>query len=112
MGGYATSNGFRLYHYNAACASSTSTVCPAATFTLGPNHAGQRVYFIGKYCKAGRCFGDSGRYRLDKKSHVTVHIHYGSSQVIGFVLYLRFRFGGDGDHKGATAKAIKEKITA
>jgi hypothetical protein len=43
---------------------------------------------------------------------VTVHIRYGSSQAIGFVLYLRFRFGGDSDHKGATANVIKEKITA
>jgi hypothetical protein len=112
VGGYATSNGFRLYHYNSSCSSSTSKLCPAATFTLSPNHAGQRVYFIGKYCKAGRCYGDTGRYRLNKRSQVTVHIRYGSSQAIGFVLYLRFRFGGDSDHKGATANVIKEKITA
>jgi len=112
VGGYATSNGFRLYHYNSTCASSTSRVCPAATFTLSPNHAGKRVYFIGKYCKAGRCYDDSGRFRLNKRSQATVHIRYGSSQVIGFVLYLRFRFSGDGDHKGATAAVVKEKITA
>jgi hypothetical protein len=70
------------------------------------------VYFLGKYCKGGRCVTDSGKYRLNKKSLVTVHIFYGSSQVIGFSLFLRFRFGGDGDHKGATSKVIKEKITA
>lgn len=112
VGGYATSNGYRLYHYSSICGSRPSTVCPAATFALAPNHAGQRVYFLGKYCKGGRCVTDSGKYRLNKKSQVTVHIFYGSSQVIGFSLFLRFRFGGDGDHKGATSKVIKEKITA
>ena len=112
VGGYATSSGYRLYHYSSICGSKPSAVCPTATFTLAPNHAGQRVYFLGKYCKGGRCVSDSGRYRLDKKSQVTVHIFYNSSQVIGFSLFLRFRFGGDGDHKGATSKVIKEKITA
>jgi hypothetical protein len=112
VGGYATSNGFRLYHYSSTCRSGTSTACPAATFTLAPNHAGQRVTFLGRYCKGGKCISDSGRYRLNKKSQVTVHIVYGSPEVIGFSLYLRFKFAGDSDHKGATSKVIKEKITS
>jgi len=112
IGGYATSNGFRLYHYSSVCRTGTSPVCPAALFTLAPNHAGQPVYFYGRYCKGGRCVGDRGKYRLNKKSQVAVHIFYGSVAVIGFSLYLRFKFGGDGDHKGSTTRVIKEKITA
>ena len=112
VGGYATANGYRLYHFSSICARHASNACPTATFTLAPNHAGQRVSFLGKYCKSGRCVSDSGRYRLDKHSQVTVHIFYNSTQVIGFSLYLRFRFDSDRDHKGATSKVIKEKITA
>jgi hypothetical protein len=111
-GGYATSNGFRLYHYSSTCRSGTSTACPAATFTLAPNHAGQKVTFLGRYCKGGKCISDPGTYRLNKKSQVTVHIFYSSPEVIGFSLYLRFKFAGDSDHEGATSKVIKEKITA
>lgn len=112
IGGYATASGYRLYHYSSTCLKGTSTVCPAAVFTLAPNHAGQRVSFLGRYCKAGTCVTDTGRYRLNKKSQVTVHIFYGSPQVIGFALYLRFTFYGDSDHARSTSKVIKEKITA
>ena len=112
IGGYATASGYRLYHYSSTCLKGTSTVCPAAVFTLAPNHAGQRVSFLGRYCQAGRCVTDTGRYRLNKKSQVTVHIFYGSRQVIGFALYLRFTFYGDSDHTRSTSKVIKEKITA
>ena len=112
IGGYATAGGYRLYHYSSSCQGGTSTVCPAAVFTLSPNHAGQRVSYYGRYCKAGRCITDHGRYRLNKKSQTAVHIFYGSSQVIGFALYLRFTFSGDSDHARSTSKVIKEKITA
>jgi len=112
IGGYATASGYRLYHYSSTCLKGTSTVCPAAVFTLAPNHAGLSVSFLGRYCKAGTCVTDTGRYRLNKKSQVTVHIFYGSRQVIGFALYLRFTFYGDSDHTRSTSKVIKEKITA
>jgi hypothetical protein len=112
IGGYATTNGFRLYHFSSVCRTGTSTVCPAALFSLAPNHAGRVVYFYGRYCKGGRCVADRGKYRLNKKSQVTVHIFYSSVAVIGFKLYLRFTFAGDSDHKGSTSKVVKEKITA
>ena len=112
IGGYATARGYRLYHYSSACRRGTSTLCPAAVFTLAPNHAGQRASFFGRYCKAGRCVTDHGSYRFNTRGQVTVHIVYGSPQVIGYVLYLRFTFYGDNDHKRSTSKVVKEKITA
>ena len=105
----ATANGYRLYHFSSSCQRGTSTVCPAAVFALAPNHAGQRVSYYGRYCKAGRCITDKGSYRLNKKSQATVHIFYGSSQVIGFALYLRFTFPGDSDHKVSASKVVKER---
>ena len=56
LGGYATVNGYRLYHYTPKCTVKDSTLCPKATFKLAPNHGGQRMYFQAKQCKDGKCY--------------------------------------------------------
>lgn len=112
IGGYATQNGFRLYHYSDACGPGDDTGCPAAAFVLSPNHAGQQVIFQGKYCHNGQCVSDSGSYRLNDQSKVGVYIYYGDRSIIGWTLSFRFRFAGDADHLPSTSAWAKTKVTA
>ena len=98
IGGYATVHGVRLYHYSAKCSPSNSAGCPAATFTLSPNHAGDKVSFQGKYCHNGKCLHDNGTFRLNAKSRASIFIFYGDKRVIGWTLNFRLRFPGDADH--------------
>lgn len=112
IGGYATVHGVRLYHYSSKCGPTDATGCPAATFTLGPNHAGQRVSYQGRYCKNGNCVDDSGTYRLNSKSKVYVYIYYGDSSAIGWTINFRYRFLSDKDHNSSTSDWVKTKITS
>jgi hypothetical protein len=112
LGGYATVKGVRLYHYSSLCSPNNSTGCPAARFTLSPSHAGQRVYFQGRYCHNGKCINDSGSWRLNRKSQTSVFIYYGDKTVIGWTLNFRMRFAGDADHTASTSPWVKTKITA
>ena len=89
-----------------------STGCPAARFTLSPSHAGQRVYFQGRYCHNGKCYNDSGSWRLNRKSQTVVFIYYGDKTVIGWSLNFRVRFAGDNDHTASTSAWVKTKVTA
>ena len=112
IGGYATVNGVRLYHYSSACGPTNATGCPATTFTLSPNHAGQRVYYEGRYCKNGYCVNDSGSDRLNGKSQVFVYVYYGDSSAIGWTINFRYRFSSDKDHNASNAAWVKTKVTA
>jgi hypothetical protein len=112
IGGYATVNGVRLYHYSSKCSPTNSTGCPAATFTLSPNHGGERVYFQGRYCHNGKCIDDSGSFRLNRKSKISVFIYYGDKSIIGWTLNFRMRFPGDTDHTASTSAWVKTKVTA
>ncbi len=112
VGGYATRSGVRLYHYSPTCEAGTSTGCPTAVFTLGPNHAGERVSFEGKYCRDGRCFKDSATFRLNRMSQASIYISYGDRTVIGWTLSFRLKFGGDADHVGSTSSWAKTKVTS
>ena len=112
VGGYATRSGVRLYHYSPTCDRGTSTGCPTAVFTLGPNHAGERVSFEGKYCRDGRCFKDTARFRLNRRSRASIYISYGDRTVIGWTLSFRLTFGGDADHVGSTSAWAQTKVTS
>jgi hypothetical protein len=111
LGGYATVDGVRLYHYSAKCSPSNSAGCPAATFTLGPNHAGDKVSFQGKYCHNGKCLNDNGTFRLNANSKASIFIFYGDQRVIGWTLSFRLRFPGDADHLSVRSAWVRTKVT-
>ena len=63
LGGYATVNGVRLYHFSSICGQDNAAGCPAARFTLEPRHPGERVSYQARYCTtaaACRKAGHSG----------------------------------------------------
>jgi hypothetical protein len=112
FGGYKTVNGVRLYHFSPTCRQTDPTGCPAAAFTLRPNHARQRVYFQGRYCKNGSCRHEKGSYVLNAKSTIGAYIYYTDKRVIGYRLDFRFIFKGDADHEAKTSPWVKTKVTA
>jgi hypothetical protein len=112
IGGYATVHGVRQYHYSAKCSPSNSAGCPAATFTLSPNHAGDKVSFQGKYCHNGKCLNDNRTFRLNAKSKAPIFIFYGDQRVIGWNLNFRLRFPGDADHLSVRSAWVKTKVTS
>lgn len=112
VGGYATVGGVRLYHYSSKCSPSNSAGCPAATFTLSPNHAGDKVSFQGKYCHNGKCLHDNSTFRLNAKSRASIFIFYGDKRVIGWTLNFRLRFPGDADHLSVRSTWVKTKVTS
>jgi hypothetical protein len=112
IGGYATVKGVRLYHYSSRCSPTNSAGCPAAAFKLSPSHAGQRVYFQGRYCHNGKCIDDSGSWPLNKNSATSAFIYYGDRSIIGWTLNFRFRFAGDADHAASTSAWVKTRVTA
>jgi hypothetical protein len=112
VGGYATRGGVRLYHYSPTCDGGTGKGCPTAVFTLGPNHAGERVSFEGKYCRDGRCFKDAATFRLNRRSQASIYISYGDRTVIGWTLFFRLKFGGDADHVRSASAWAKTKVTS
>jgi hypothetical protein len=111
-GGYATDHGVRLYHYTTACTSHSSKGCPSATFTLVPNHRGQRVPFFVRYCRGGRCSSSSGAFRLDRKSTVGIFFYYSNTSVIGTTFNIRFLFRGDSDHARTWSTYVRMRVTA
>lgn len=112
IGGYATKNGVRLYHYSEKCGPTDSTGCPAAVFRLSPSHAGERVTFEGKFCGDGSCHTSTSTYRLNDASKLRIFIYYGDRAAIGWRLDFRIRFPGDEDHLPATSAWVKTKVTA
>jgi hypothetical protein len=98
---YATQGGYRLYHYNASCATS-ATSCPVFTITFTPAFPGHLVYAIVQQATA------SGGWRkvvqfsgtLGTSSKAAIKLRYTKTSVIGpaFRVYAQYpggpRFGG------------------
>lgn len=111
VGGYASSGGYRLYHYTAACPSSMNG-CPTFLFALAPAHAGTRVSCEVQWYVGGRWRGDRIPFKLDDSSRLKLRHHYSDREVIGVRRRVRVTFGGDGNHIGSTSAWVYWKVTA
>jgi hypothetical protein len=110
VGGYATKNGVRLYHFSGSCASA-HTGCPTVAFLVQPAHTGERVSFAmqAKIDGEWRAVG-SHTYRLPDGSLV-VHIVYQDRTIVGKVLRAKLSFGGDEDHLNGSSPWIMVSVT-
>ena len=112
LGGYATVNGVRLFHYSSICGSSSAKGCPAARLTLLPLHPRVRVTSDWRFCRNGACYRDRGSFRLTPQGNGVVWVWYTNRSILDWQLSVRLIFGGDADHLGATSRWVKMRVTA
>jgi len=75
LGGYATSGGYRLYHYHASCPA-THLDCPHYQASVLPNHSGECVTFTLQELHSGawRTIGTTGCGRLNSASQARAYL--------------------------------------
>jgi hypothetical protein len=112
IGGYATSDGYRLYHWTSRCAKPTFEGCPTEQFTLLPRHAGESVVLTFQYRWRGRWYSRSYTWKLNDKSSIRVWTSYESRDLIGIPHRVRASFASDGSHARATSSWVYWKVTA
>jgi hypothetical protein len=106
LGGYATKNRYREYHFTETCPGSHKG-CPVSAFALAPNHAGRSVdVTLQLRAPSGWKTAASFRGKLSKKSVITVLWFYNNSNVIGIRARVRATFGGDADHLSARSSYL------
>ena len=101
-GGYGTSSGYRLFHYNAGCVKTHAAGCPQFTITATPNLKNRMVYMIIQQ-KSGSGWKSvySGHHLLGAASKVTLPIPYANNSVIGINYRIAAVYNGDKVGHGA-----------
>jgi Concanavalin A-like lectin/glucanases superfamily len=112
IGGYATSGGYRLYHWTSRCAKPTFEGCPTEQFTLAPRHAGESVVVTVQYRSGGRWHSSSWTWTLNDKSTIRMWTWYKDRDIIGIPHRFRMTFRGDGSHARAVSSWVYWKVTS
>ena len=112
QGGYATSSGYRLYHFTSSCPRS-GRGCPRYATTVRPNHAGDCVRFTLQVRVRGawRTALHTRCTRLNRRSKKTLTLIYGNQNIIGIPIRVRAEFNGDATNQAAVARWSKFKVT-
>ena len=108
---YATSSGYRLYHYRASCASS-ATSCPVFTATFKPASPGQVVQVIMQQRSTNgwrKVAVFSGK--LGSKSTSAIKVRYRTSALIGRQLRLLAHYAASSKFAAANKGYWYFKIT-
>jgi WD40 repeat protein len=111
VGGYATSSGYRLYHYTSKCPQHHKA-CPISAFKMVPIHAGSKLFceleirVNGNWKTAATVTG-----KMNSKGVFAVKWIYGDKSVIGLPSRVHAEFGGDNDHESARSKFVYFKVT-
>src|SRR5439155_1023307 len=109
--GYATRNGFRLYHFSWACPDRARS-CPLSAFRVAPNHAGKRLLVTLQLHRSGAWRTSvSRRWRLSKTSRLLIIWIYSDRSVIGLPARVRATFAGDWDHAGSVTGWLRFRVT-
>jgi hypothetical protein len=113
VGGYATSGGYRLYHYTARCVQQ-GRGCPTATAKASPSHTGRCVAVRMDYRRGDhwRVAGSIRCLKLDDQSRVTVFLPYADARIRAFFLRWRFTFKEDADHAPNTSRWLLFRVTS
>ncbi len=101
-GGYGTSSGYRLFHYQAGCVKTHNAGCPQFTITATPNLKNRMVYLVIQQ-KSGSSWKSvySAHHLLGAASKVTLPLPYASNAVIGHLYRIAIVYQGDKVGHGA-----------
>ena len=110
-GGYATSSGYRLYHYTSSCPR-TGTGCPTSAFLTKPNLAGDSISIHLELKINGKWkFAASYAPKVRKDGTAGVTWVYRDRSVIGLPARIRARFAGDSGHTPANSPYLYFRVT-
>jgi WD40-like Beta Propeller Repeat len=110
-GGYATRNGYRLYHFSWACPHRARS-CPLSAFRVAPDHAGKRLSVTLQLHRNGAWRTSVSRsWRLSKTSRLFIIWIYADRRVIGLPARVRATFAGDRDHAGSRTGWLRFRVT-
>lgn len=110
-GGYATSNGYRLYHYTNSCAT-RHTGCPTFLTYATPLHPNKAYTLRVQGRRNGRwitLITANGHYGANGKS--LVHLIYKGTGIIGMPTRVQFAMKSDLDHAGNHSRWMRFEIT-
>lgn len=113
QGGYATSGGYRLYHYASSCAGAAHTGCPTFLTYAAPLHANRTFTIVVQvHTSSGWTTAVRGSHTSGSSGKLIVHITYANRGVIGHQQRFNVSMGGDADHLGNTSAWSYFRVTS
>ena len=114
QGGYATSAGARLYHYNTACPKKAHTGCPRFTAYASPLLAGRNVSFVVQGRSGSGAWKHilSGSLKTGAGGKMGVIIYYSARGIVGIHQRIHFTIGKDSAHLGNTSAWVQFRVTS
>ncbi len=110
-GYYATSAGYRLYHYKTSCGSS-AVGCPTYTAAVVPSHTGEKVTFaLQQLTSSGWKSVGTGTGILGPLSKTRIIVQYGNRSIIGLKFREHASFAGDARNVGNVSGWAYFRIT-
>jgi hypothetical protein len=112
-GGYATSRGYRLYHYTTTCAGRRHRGCPFFLVYATPTHPDQAFTLELEARSRSGSWREvlTGSGHFNAKGRIADIIVYRSRSIIGIPLRIRFTMKHDADHLGNTSTWAHFRIT-
>jgi hypothetical protein len=110
VGGYATSKGYRLYHYTNACVTRAKG-CPTFAYTMLPRHSRAPVRYETQVFYGGKWHGSVFSFRLTEDGNLRTYTLYEDRGIIGLRFRDRVIYRGDDNHTGATSAWVYWKVT-
>ncbi len=111
-GGYATSSGYRLYHYTTSCSGSSHTGCPQFLGYASPAHPGRTFTITVQALTASGCTNVlTHSYGSGSNGQLLLTLYYGSRGVIGHSQRIHVSMAADSDHLGAVSPWIYFRVT-
>lgn len=113
VGGYATSGGYRLYHWTKTCRPPAYKGCPTQRFALTPAHPGANAVFRFQYRWKDHWYnnGISETWALNSKSVLFTFTWYERRGIIGVPQRIKATFTGDVSHARAVSHWVYWRIT-
>jgi hypothetical protein len=100
-GGYATSGGYRLYHYAASCSGASHVGCPTFAGSATPSHPGYTFRLTSQAYLGGRWKTVvTGQGVSNAKGKLVVKIYYTNKAAVGVRQRIRFSLADHSDHLG------------
>lgn len=112
-GGYATSSGYRLYHYSSSCGTSAHTGCPTFQAWTSPLQPGRTMSYLvqgqtpsGSWVTIAR-----GGFPTSAGGQLVLVLTYKGTGLIGADQRVRFSMASNSLHVGATSTWLAFRIT-
>jgi WD40-like Beta Propeller Repeat len=110
-GGYATRNGYRLYHFSWTCPNRGRS-CPLSAFRVVPDQAGKRLFVTLQLHRNGAWRTASSRWwRLRETSRLLIVWVYADNRIVGLPARVRATFPGDRDLAGSITGWLRFRVT-